>query len=40
MPLNIESDTPGGVRAIAKALLPFLAQFDGLDTTALAAFVR
>ena len=40
MPLNIESDTPGGVRTIAKALLPFLAQFDGLDTTALKAFVR
>ena len=40
MPLNIESDSPGGVRTIARELFPFLAQFDKLDTTALAAFVR
>ena len=39
MPLNIESDSPGGVKAIARELYPFLAQFDRLDTSALAAFV-
>ena len=40
MPLNIESDSPGGVKAIARELYPFLAQFDRLDTSAMAAFVR
>ena len=40
MPLNIESDSPGGVKAIAKELLPFLAQFEKLDTAALTEFVR
>ena len=33
MPLNIESDSPGGVRIIAQELLPFLKQFDRLDST-------
>ncbi len=40
MPLNIESDSEGGVKVIARELLPFLAQFDKLDTTTLAEFVR
>ncbi len=35
MPLNIESDVPGGVTVIAKALVPFLRQFDQLDLSAL-----
>ena len=40
MPLNIESDSPGGVRVIARELLPFLAPFDQLDTASLAAYCR
>ena len=40
MPLNIESDSPGGVKAIARELFPFLARFDKLDTAALAEFIR
>lgn len=40
MPLNIESDSVGGVKVIARELYPFLAQFDKLDTSALAAFIR
>ena len=40
MPLNVESDSAGGVKDIARALYPFLAQFDGLDTSALADFIR
>ena len=38
MPLNIESDSAGGVLTIARELLPFLQGFDRLDTAALAAF--
>ena len=38
MPLNIESDSAGGVLTIARELLPFLQGFDKLDTAALAAF--
>ncbi len=40
LPLNIESDSPGGARAIARELLPFLSGFDALDTAALAQFCR
>ncbi len=40
MPLNIESDSVGGVKVIARELYPFLAQFDQLDTSALASFIR
>ena len=40
MPLNIESDSPGGVQVIARELLPFLAPFDKLDTASLAAYCR
>lgn len=35
MPLNIESDSPGGVQTIARELAPFLSQFDKLDTKVL-----
>jgi phosphomannomutase len=40
MPLNIESDSVGGMKVIARELYPFLAQFDGLDTSALAECIR
>ena len=40
MPLNIESDSPGGVKTIARELAPFLTKFDKLDTAALSAFCR
>jgi phosphomannomutase len=40
MPLNIESDSPGGVKVIARELMPFLARFDRLDTASLAAYCR
>ena len=39
LPLNIESDVPGGVLAIAKELATFLLPLDGLDTGKLADFV-
>ncbi len=35
MPLNIESDTVGGVQTIAHQLYPVLSRFDALDTSAL-----
>ena len=35
MPLNIESDSPGGVSVIARALAPFLSRFEELDSSAL-----
>lgn len=38
IPLNIESDSVGGVHTIAAELAPFLKQFDQLDTAALLAF--
>ena len=38
MPLNIESDSEGGVKVIARELYPFLAQFDKLDSSALTEF--
>ena len=38
MPLNIESDSVGGVKVIAKQLYAFLKQYDKLDTSAMAAF--
>ena len=40
MPLNIESDSHGGMKIIARELLPFLAQFDKLDTASLAEYAR
>lgn len=40
MPLNVESDSTGGVKVIMRELFPFLAQFDKLDTSSLAEFLR
>ncbi|MCQ2419816.1 MAG: phosphomannomutase/phosphoglucomutase [Clostridia bacterium] len=40
MPLNIESDSEGGVLTIAKELYAFLAGCDKLDTASIAAFVK
>lgn len=40
MPLNIESDSEGGVLAIAKELLPFLRGCGKLDTAAIRAFAE
>jgi phosphomannomutase len=39
MPLNIESDMPGGALIIAKELAPLLAGIVGLDTTAMEKFI-
>jgi phosphomannomutase len=39
MPLNIESDAPGGSRAIAREIAPLLQGVEGLDTTALDNFI-
>ena len=38
LPLNIESNSVGGVKTIAKELVAFLADFDQLDTAALKNF--
>lgn len=40
MPLNIESDTAGGVRAITAALYAYLQTFSELDTASMAAFLK
>jgi len=40
MPLNIESDSEGGVLTIAKELAGFLLDFDKLNTEKLAEFVK
>ena len=40
MPLNIESDTVGGVKTIAAQLYPFLKKFDKLDSGKLKAYVQ
>ena len=40
MPLNIESDSVGGVKVIAKELLPFLKTCELLDTASLSAFAE
>ena len=40
LPLNIESNSVGGVKKIAAELAGFLTGFDLLDTAALAAFVK
>ena len=40
MPLNIESDSAGGVQTISRELYPFLARFDKLDTAAIAEFIN
>ncbi len=40
LPLNIESDEEGGVRAIARELLPFLKGFAALDSSGLEAYIQ
>jgi len=40
MPLNIEADTPGGVRKIAAKLLPFLEKYEGLDVSPLRKYLN
>jgi phosphomannomutase len=40
LPLNIESDSKGGVRLIANKLIPFLSKYDKLDTTPLKEFLK
>ena len=40
MPLNIESDSVGGVLTIAKELSAFLASCDKLDVTKFNDFVK
>ena len=40
LPLNIESDTPGGVKRIAAELAPFLARYKELDSRKLTEFVN
>ena len=40
LPLNIESNEPGGAKKIATELAGFLATCDGLDTAALMDFVK
>lgn len=40
MPLNIESNTAGGVKIIASKLLPFLKQYEGLDVSPLRTYVE
>ncbi len=39
MPMNIESNNPGGVKATAARLLPFFQQFEGLDIEPLTRFL-
>lgn len=38
LPLNIESNTPGGAKIIARELSDFLLQYDKLDTTTLISY--
>lgn len=40
MPLNIESDSPGGVRIIAAKLLEFLKSFPSLDVTPIENYLK
>ncbi len=40
LPLNIESDEEGGVKEIARELLPFLRRFESLDSSALAQYAE
>ena len=40
LPLNIESDTKGGAKIIAKELYSFISGYDKLDAKALAEFVK
>ena len=38
LPLNIESDSPGGVKRIARELAPFLARQTGIDAAKLCGY--
>lgn len=40
MPLNIESNRPGGVKIIAAKILDFLSKYDNLDTDSLRSYVE
>lgn len=40
LPLNIESDSPGGVRAIARELFPFLQDQAGIDVGPLTSYLN
>ena len=40
MPLNIESDSVGGVKKIAKKLFEFLKTVQGLDISPVEEFVK
>ncbi len=40
MPLNIESDLPGGTKIIASELFSFLKEFDELDTQVVSSFIK
>ena len=40
MPLNIESNVPGGCKQIAYKLNAFLAQFEGLDRKNLQNYLK
>lgn len=40
MPMNLESDRPGGVKDMAASLLTFFRQYDGLDIGALEDLMR
>jgi len=40
LPLNIESDIPGGAKLIARELLPLVQRWDKVDTAALAKFAE
>ncbi len=40
LPLNIESDQPGGVKIIAQHIYSFLRQYDGLDLSPLTPWIQ
>ncbi len=40
LPINIESDSAGGVRIIAERLCAFLKEYKGLDCSSLASFLK
>ena len=40
LPLNIESDSPGGLRQIAGELAPFLETAEGIDASPLLDYLK
>ncbi len=40
LPLNIESDSDGGVKVIAKSLLEYLEHYDKLDLSGIKSFIE